>query len=565
MPLIRQIIFKAGERPGSAPLLLTPGNVVILVGPNNSGKSLALREIEKLSSEANPQTMVVGQVEFPIPTDDEIEALVSKFKSDPPATLTVAPGHIYISQHTFNSDQAERAMQVDMQRITSTAANSPSKRLSLLKAWVYSFYTIRLDGRTRFGLTDPKNSGDLLGRPQNHLWALFKDDLARSKVRELTEKAFGLHFTIDPTGMTKFRIRMNDSKPPSEQIEQGLDEASRAFHRKGKLISDLSDGVQAFVGLVSAVHSLEHKVILIDEPEAFLHPPLARRLGADLSRIAKERDALLIVSTHSAPFVMGCIEAHDAVNIARVTFEKDSATARKVDPEEIKTLFKSSLLRSANVVQGLFHRALVVCESDTDRAFYDEINRRLVDEGRGIGDAHFVNAQNKQTAHRIVGPMRKLGIPAAALIDLDFLNCNGTEWNNLLVACGIPQGINDQLKPERDYLKAKFLAIPRSTADPDPMKRGGILKLDPQDQTRLTLLLDRLNEYGLFLVPTGELESCLTELAVPGKGTEWLVTMLGSLGDSEDQTGYVKPAAGDVWQLIDKISEWVSNQTRLGV
>jgi predicted ATPase len=44
-----------------------------------------------------------------------------------------------------------------------------------------------------------------------------------------------------------------------------------------------SDGVQAFVGIVCAVLWGDYRAILIDEPEAFLHPPLARKLGRQLT------------------------------------------------------------------------------------------------------------------------------------------------------------------------------------------------------------------------------------------------------------------------------------------
>jgi hypothetical protein len=213
----------------------------------------------------------------------------------------------------------------------------------------------------------------------------------------------------------------------------------------------------------------------------------------------------------------------------------------------------------------LFHRGLIVCESDTDRAFYDEINRRLVDVNRGIADSHFVNAQNMQTEFRIVGPMRKLGIPAVALADLDFLNSNGTEWNNLIKACGIPEEVNERVKPERDYLKGKFQSMARGANDPDPIKRGGISKLDAQDKPRLISLLDELGKYGLFLVPTGELESFLAGLHVSGKGTDWLISMFTKLGDTEEQTDFVKPATGDVWDFLDKIAKWISDPNKLGI
>jgi ABC-type Mn2+/Zn2+ transport system ATPase subunit len=43
---ITEIVFRTGSSPSDQPLHLPVGNVTILVGPNNAGKSLALREIE---------------------------------------------------------------------------------------------------------------------------------------------------------------------------------------------------------------------------------------------------------------------------------------------------------------------------------------------------------------------------------------------------------------------------------------------------------------------------------------------------------------------------------------
>jgi hypothetical protein len=56
------------------------------------------------------------------------------------------------------------------------------------RRWVTSqflrFFLIRLDGRTRFELTNDQPKGDLLGQAQNMLMHLFQDKDARKKVRE---------------------------------------------------------------------------------------------------------------------------------------------------------------------------------------------------------------------------------------------------------------------------------------------------------------------------------------------------------------------------------------------
>lgn len=239
---------------------------------------------------------------------------------------------------------------------------------------------------------DQQGTGDLLGRPQNHLWALFADNKARSDVRRLVFNAFGKHFVSDPTQMQLFKIRMSDRAPSSDTEEQALDKKARGFHSKALPITEFGEGTQAFVGLISALLSLPQKIMLIDEPDAFLHPPLARRLGMNLVQLSQERDASLVVATHSSEFLMGCLESDATTSIVRLTFENGIATARALEPSYLAQLMKDPLLRSTGPLRALFHRGAVVTEADTDRAFYDEINYRLLEVGRGIREDIFLNA-----------------------------------------------------------------------------------------------------------------------------------------------------------------------------
>lgn len=560
---LSSIEFKAGSTSTDKHLSIPADHIIILVGPNNSGKSLALREIESICSGQHLQTKVVenAMIDYPKSADDVIE-LMRQFETSPPNENSITPGNFWVGQHTFSSQTPERNFELNVPGLRNAVQNG---EMNLIQLWVSAFFTTRLDGRTRFLLTDPKNTGDLQLHPKNHLWALFKDDKAREQVRELTEKAFGLHFVIDPTGMTKFRIRMSHTKPLSQQEEQGLDNSAREFHRKAEDISTLSDGVQAYVGLVSAVMSLNHKILLIDEPEAFLHPPLSRRLGTDLTKIAKERSASIIISTHSAPFVMGCVETSENVTIVRLTYENSIASARKLDSMELKDILKSSLLRSTGVIQGLFHRAVIVGESDADRAFYDEINRRLLMNDRGIADALFLNAQNMQTVYRLVGPLRRLGIPAVAIVDLDYITQTGANWTQLLSACQIPDIQRLQLDTERTYFEDIFSKLPLTEKGARAIKDGGINRLNPTDKIRLEKFLSTLSEYGLFLVQNGELESWLSSLQVSGHGTAWLINMFNAIGDNDDAGNFLRPTDEDVWIFIDKIAKWVRDSSRKGV
>jgi hypothetical protein len=552
---IEALEFQAGLGPGDPPLRVETPEAVILVGPNNSGKSVALREIERWCIGDNAARKVVRDVDIQFPPDREAtEILLTRFETDPPENQGNNPGHIWVGQHTFRPNEPVIKYQVATDGAIAAALNHD---VDAVRSLLLRLYVVRLDGRTRFLLSDPKPTGDLLSTPQNHLWALFQDEESRRRVRQLTDEAFGLHFTVDPTAMSVFRIRMSSRPPEDAAEEQSLDPRARAFQDAAPLVGDLSDGVQAFTGLVSAVLSLPHRVILIDEPEAFLHPPLARRLGASLAELASERGATLVVATHSADLVMGCVEARPATTIVRLTYRDEVATARALAAGELADLMHDPLLRSTGALKGLFHPAVLVTESDSDRAFYDEMNRRLLEQGRGLDDALFVNAQNWQTIPRLLAPLRRLGIPAAAIIDFDTLAGDNHAWRSYYDALGLGEEERMSLEGRRAACTA-YLAH----AGAKIYKEQGVGAFDGRALDAIQALIGELAGYGLFVVPLGELEQWLIQMGVVGK-TRWVARIFDVIGSDPEDENYLHPSDEDVWAFLDGISAWAANP-RLG-
>lgn len=140
----------------------------------------------------------------------------------------------------------------------------------------------------------------------------------------------------------------------------------------------------------------------------------------------------MFISTHSANFLMGCVQGKVPLNIVRLTFDGKSGTSRLLTKEQLTPLMRNPLLRSIGVLNALFYNYVVVTEADADRAFYQEINERLLAAGdpRGIEGCLFLNAQNKQTVWDIVKPLRELGIPCVGVVDIDILKEGGVVWKN---------------------------------------------------------------------------------------------------------------------------------------
>ena len=107
----------------------------------------------------------------------------------------------------------------------------------------------------------------------------------------------------------------------------------------------------------------------------------------------------------------------------------------------------------------------MVAEADSDRAFYQEINERLLGKSdpRGIPNCLFINAQNKQTVWEIVGPLRELGIPTVGIVDIDVLKDGGQVWSKPLDGAFIPPINQQALHNQRQEILKAFLEKPART------------------------------------------------------------------------------------------------------
>lgn len=388
------------------------------------------------------------------------------------------------------------------------------------------------------------------------------DPDSRKKIRDLTNEAFGTFFTIDALNGAQLRARLAKRAPTDESEEQSLDQRARDYHRDSIVITEASDGVKAFTGMISTILGQNCKIPLIDEPEAFLHPPLARRLGKELAETSATRDACAFIATHSADFLMGCVSGSPEVNIIRLTYKGGKPTARLLKHERLKEIIKSPLMRSTGVLSALFHEGAIVCEGDSDRALYQEINDRIASiEKNEYSEALFINAHSKQSTSKIAGPLREMGIPAAVILDFDVFK-NNDDFKNILSDLNIPSPI------ATGWCQQKALISQHCVEKGIDWKRRGVLDIEVQQfKTSILNLLKALADFGIFVVPNGELESWLGNIGVEQTNNKkyWLLNIFEALGGDPDSDQYIKPSSDDIWDFIRMVAKWINNPNRDGV
>jgi hypothetical protein len=228
-----------------------------------------------------------------------------------------------------------------------------------------------------------------------------------------------------------------------------------------------------------------------------------------------------------------------------------------LQPDDLRAIWADPLLRYSNVLEGLFHRGVVLAESDSDCRFYTAVLDQLQrDEGRPPHDLLFIQSGGKHRFPMVIKALKAVAVPVVAIADLDVLN-DAVLLQNIVEALGADWAELDQLwrratapieqlkrAPAVGELREKLLEVlehedERLSADAASqireltkvesgwarLRQGGLAAVNQGDPARfMAQLVEALKQVGLFVVPVGELERWITE--VGGHGPSWVAEVL---------------------------------------
>jgi hypothetical protein len=348
-------------------------------------------------------------------------------------------------------------------------------------------------------------------------------------------------------------------KKPTPQ--KGEDRVSEGYLReleKLDLLHNQGDGMRSFVGVLLNAFISNHSILFIDEPEAFLHPPQARLLGKMLAKdLPTERQ--LFLATHSEDFLKGLLNANiSKLKIIRIQRENSVNRVSVLHSSDINTIWDDSLLRHSNVLSGLFHSKVVICESDSDCRFFSAI---LSSQYENIGDIApdilFVHCGGKHRIPTAIKALKKLNVPLKVVADFDVLNDKiplksifedmGGAWAEVendwkLVKTEIeqkrPEFLTEDLKnelekimnstSERIFPKEKISEIKRSLKKASAWTEAKELGKAYIPSGNATKAYERIQlifkNIGLFIVEVGELE-CFVK-SIGNHGPKWVSDVL---------------------------------------
>ena len=530
---------------------IQPANLTVIIGPNNAGKSRILKDIVQKTTKRQPLPgVVVSNVEWTTPDNlkDLQEAYsLERYRDQNNNWLfrTLAPDLLQEYQINANFWSEEQQMPYFL---SDTSAFAEQFGIAMI-AFITTEFRLQLVKETISASHEKQET--------NLLQALYNlGSFPEKEIQKLVKQVFGKEIKLDFTVPQKLLLRVGDdfsSVPPDPRDAKDL----MQLYDK---LDDQGDGIRSFVGIVTALLTTKRNVILIDEPEAFLHPPQAFRIGEFIAEQSNAKGQI-ILATHSTDLLRGILSKTTDVTILRVDRKNTTNYFNELDTKRLQELITDPLLSSSRVLDGLFYSGVVVVEADSDGRFY----QAACTKRKNNLDLYFVNANNKQTVPKITTLYRNMGVHCVGIVDFDVLNepeefkkqlkaleLSETDIDNMLnlrekiakAANELPpdnrlKDIKTQIEKllsdlnniqtkafasdkEAKNEKEKVLSqvgseakrISASTKNWKEFKEKGRAALTTELQSSFDDLCQICSKKGLFINPCGELESMLTDQGI---------------------------------------------------
>lgn len=552
---IRNITFNDGSS-----VEINKNDIVVFVGPNNSGKSQSLKDIYTLCESKVP-TVIVSDI------------VITK-KEKPIISFLDSLGCPITDRGSYKSYQTMEGV-INVNRFTDKEYATESAFGKFRKLFV-----VNLDTAARLNICQPAEN-IRRNQEKNHPihYAAFNSEY-RKWLSENFQKAFGIeitpnihygsHIPLCLGGSVKLEGDYSDEQERLEEYAEIL-----ALYEQ---VQNQGDGIKSFTGILLYLMIDYYCTYMIDEPESFLHPPQANIMGRIIGETVSDEQQVFI-STHSEEIIKGLLSAcPDRIKVIRITRQGNVNHFSVLDNKKFSEIWNDPLLKHSNIMSSLFHKTVVLCESDSDCKFYSIVNDGLKKEEGTYSETLFIHCSGKHRMARITKALKSLNVDVKLIPDIDVFN-DRTVFQQIIEAYGIKwedietkynifvsnlQSHKEQInrldfKTEVDRIigasqrqiltKNEVNEISKAlktVSKWEKLKESGFNAVPRGDAYNAVKEMNTiLEEHGIFVVPVGELECFIKE--VGRHGPDWVNTVLENYPDLND------PIYDDAKEFIKKL------------
>lgn len=281
------------------------------------------------------------------------------------------------------------------------------------------------------------------------------------------------------------------------------------------------DGIKSFVTNYIALNMNDKNILLLDEPESFLHPPLAKQLGEIIAKSSSVNKQIFI-STHSADLLKGILSVNKDVNIIRITRDKEFNQFNLLKKEAIEQIISNPMLLSSNILNGLFCEKVYICEAESDEEFFQSLHDKI----SLYDNAFFTHGKNKQTLKDISKIYNTLSIPNYRIYDFDILK--DEDFNKALNTF-----INEQDKNKYIEIRKKVNEVLKE----ESYANGGINDIKEDELRNMAInMFNDLKKSKIIILEYGCLESTLDDLGIKytKNKNKWFEKAMGLVYESSN-------------------------------
>lgn len=543
-------------------------DIVIFVGPNNAGKSQALLDIYQICEKKIP-TIVVKDLEI-VKYDKELYRFLEQL-SEVKGCGEIKNNGDYNVYSGFN--------------YRFISCNINDYKNNKYYGNIRNLFIAYLNTLNRLTISNPADQINRKGTKEHPIQLAASSGDYRKWLSLNFKSAFGkelIPFTQNGATIplcigkpVKLKGNFNDEQERQEAYAEILDTYDQ--------VQNQGDGIKSFTGILLYLMIDYISTFLIDEPESFLHPPQATIMGRIIGKTLRN-DQQAFISTHSEEIIKGILDVcPQRVKIIRITRNENSNSFSILDNNKFSQIWKDPLLKYSNIMTSLFHKDVVLCESDSDCKMYSIVERHLKEKSGQYSETLFIHCNGKHRMGRIAKALKSLGIKVKLIPDIDVLNdvntlkeiiqAFGIEWDSMYKDYNVISSnlhsyketinredfresvlkilnANDKKDLSRNEIKEISSKL-RIISKWDMVKKCGTAAFTSGDQTNsFNNLNSKLKEAGIYIVPVGVIEKFVKD--VGGHGPEWVNNVLEKYPDlNNDVYNEIKGFMKEVFEIKD--------------
>ncbi len=486
------------------------GDINLIIGPNNSGKTVFIKEIAASidNIEVNSSNKWIREVRL---NSGDMINIIKKIEPEifNVKNFDMIKNSIKIKQKITTSRSLDwnldvfrkiRQIEKDPPEFFNITENKYGGRDDSWPLWRF-LTSIILSTEycdTRLGENFETNIDTLEKEIGSDIIRyLFVTPSELRKIQNNLRTVFNINIGFDnlQKGLKQLRIM------PKEKVigSTRLPETENKWKKQSPLISDQGDGIKAYLKIVFTLLQLNKSIIIIDEPENFLHPPQRRALG---KMIASENDKQVFIATHDPEFLRGILSSESTkLKIFYLRKDEDKFTYRTFETKDISELQveEDSRIVTERVLNSFFYKSTILCEYEDDRLFYEHASALYcLDLYR---ETNFIGLSGRGGVRKLFENLMPLGLKIKIIVDVDFL-----------VDDIFPECIKDKdAKQKFEKFKSKFIQLKGNNhISRKDFKKSGVNYLKIKHSNLIKDFYDSINglkKHLIYVVPIGEFES----------------------------------------------------------